>query len=128
MMPQVILKAMRALFHILLLVGVLFGLATQGVALAAEPCPMEQAQSSAMAGMEDCCPQDGPSSHDGAPCSDMTLACLAMAGCATLGALDLDGTSELAVQKLGAPQFWMMATALYGRTIPPDTHPPARLG
>lgn len=119
---------MRALFHALLLVGVLIGLATQGAALAAEPCPMEHTQSSAMAGMEDCCPQDGPSSHDGAPCSDMTLACLAMAGCATLGALDPDGPSDLATQKPGAPQFWGMATALRGRTIPPDTHPPARLG
>ena len=119
---------MRVLFHVLLLVGVLIGLATPGVALAAEPCPMERASSSAMAGMEDCCPQDGSSSHDGAPCSDMTLACLAMAGCATSSALDPDGTRDLAIQKLGVPQFWGMAIALRGRTIPPDTHPPARLG
>ena len=128
MMPQVILKAMRALFHILLLVGVLFGLATQGVALAAEPCTMEQAQSSAMAGMEDCCPQDGPSSHDGAPCSDMTLACLAMAGCATLCALHPDGVTGVAGQGSGAQQFWMMAIMLHGWSVPPDTHPPTRFG
>lgn len=118
---------MRALLHVLLVVGVLIGLATQGVALAAERCPMEHAQSSEMGGM-DCCPQDGPSSHDGAPCSDMTLACLALAGCATLSALYPNGPSDLATQRLGAPQFWRMATTLRGRTIPPDTHPPARLG
>ena len=68
---------MRALFHALLLIGVLFGLATQGVARAAEPCPMEHAQSSAMVGM-DCCPEDEPKNHDGAPCNEMSLACLAM--------------------------------------------------
>lgn len=114
--------------HALLLVGVLIGLATQGVALAAEPCPMEQAQSSTMAGMEDCCPEDGPSSHDGAPCSEMTLACVTMAGCANLGALGSDAMTGLDPQGLGATQFWILSAALHGRTIPPDTHPPARLG
>ena len=119
---------MRALLHILLLVGVLIGLATQGVALAAEPCPMEHFQSSAMDGMEDCCPEDGRASHDGAPCNDMTLACLAMVGCATLGAVASSGMTGVAGQRSGSPQFWGMATILHGRTIPPDTHPPARLG
>ena len=118
---------MRALLHLLLLVGVLIGLATQGAALAAEPCPMEQMQSSAMAGMDDCCPeQDGPHRH-GIPCGDMTFACMAMAGCATLAALETHGV-EGSVHATGAPQVWQMATALRGRTIPPDTHPPARLG
>ena len=119
---------MRTLVHALLLFGVLFGLATQGMARAAEPCPMEHAQSSAMAGMEDCCPEDGPSSHDGVPCNEMTLACLAMTACVTLGALDSDAMTGLAPQGVGAPQFWILAAALHGRTVPPETHPPARLG
>ena len=119
---------MRTLFHALLLVGVLLGLAAPAMALAAEPCPMEHAQSSAMAGMEDCCPEDEPSSHDGVPCNEMTLACLAMTACATLGALDTDAMTGLAPRGPGAPQFWGFAAALHGRTIPPDTHPPARLG
>ena len=119
---------MKALFYVLLLVGALLGFATQGVAVAAEPCPMEHAQSSAMAGMEDCCPDDAPSGHDGAPCKGLMLSCLAMAGCATLGAVNSAGVANAAGQGSGAPQFWMMTTALRGRTIPPDTHPPARLG
>ena len=119
---------MRALFHALLLVGVLLGLAAPAMARAGEPCPMEHAQSSAMAGMEDCCPEDEPSSHDGVACNEMTLACLAMTACATLGALDSAATTGLGSRELGSPQFWTLAASLHGRTIPPETHPPARLG
>lgn len=117
---------MRVLFHFLLLVGVLFGLATQGVALAAEPCPMEQAQSSAMVGMGDCCPEQDRTHHQSAPCGDMTLACMAMAGCATLASLDTDGGGWSHAS--AAHRFWERPSALRGRTIPPDTHPPAILG
>lgn len=117
---------MKALVHLLLLVGVLFGLATQGVALAAEPCPMEQTQSSAMVGMEDCCPEQDRTHHQSAPCGDMTFACMATAGCATLASLDTDGGDWSHAS--AAQQFWERPSALYGRTIPPDTHPPTRLG
>lgn len=117
---------MRALVHLLLLVGVLIGLVTQDVALAAEPCPMEQAQSTAMAGMEDCCPEQDRTHHHSAPCGDMTFACMAMAGCATLASLDADSGGW--IHATAAQQFWQRATALHGRTIPPETHPPARLG
>lgn len=119
---------MKALFRALLLVGILMGLATQGVARAAQPCPMELTQSSAMAGMEECCPDATPKSHDGAPCEHITLACLSMVGCATLGAFENDALPKLAAHGLDAPQFWAIATTLRGRTVPPDTHPPARLG
>lgn len=105
---------MRTLFHVLLVFGVLIGLATQGVARAAEPCPMEQAKTSTMAGMEGCCPHDEPTSQDGAPCKDMTLACLAMAGCATLGALDPSKSTGVTSLGPSVPQFWAMATKLHG--------------
>ena len=118
---------MRVLFHALLLIGVLIGLATQGVALAAEPCPMEHAQSSAMADMEDCCPEQDRSHHHSTPCGDMTFACIAVAGCAALAALDAYG-ADGSVHSSDAPKFWQRTTALRGRTIPPDTHPPARHG
>lgn len=117
---------MRAVLHALLLIGVLIGLATQGAALAAEPCPMEHAQSSEMGAM-DCCPEDGSSSHSGAPCSDMTLACLVTTGCATLSVLQPNEPGDLAAHRPGGAQFWQSAAILRGRTIPPDTHPPARL-
>ena len=119
---------MRVLFHALLLIAVLIGLATQGVARAAESCPMEHAQSSVMTGMEDCCPEDEPKNHDGGPCNEMSLACLAMTSCATLGALDFHAGTGLVSQGLGALKFWTLAASLHGRTIPPETHPPARLG
>ena len=119
---------MRTLLHTLLLVGILFGLATPSMARAAEPCPMEHAQSTAVAGIEDCCSEDSPSSHDRIPCKQMTPACLAMTACATLGALDSDAMTGLAPQALGTLQFWTLAASLHGRTILPEIHPPARLG
>lgn len=119
---------MKALFHALLLIGALIGLATQGVARAAEPCPMKVAHSSVMVGMEGCCPEGEPRKHNGAPCDEMSLACLAMTSCATLGALDLDALAGLPGQEPGTSQFWMLLAALHGRTVPPDIHPPARLG
>ncbi len=118
---------MKAVLHFLLLFSVLLGLAAEGAALAAEPCPMEHTQSSAMAGMDDCCTEDGPANHDGASCKEMTLACLAMTGCATLAALESERIGGSIPHGHGAPLFWMLAPALHGRTIPPDTHPPARL-
>lgn len=118
---------MRAVLHFLLLFSLLFGLAAEGAALAAEPCPMEHAQSSAMAGMDDCCPEDGPANHDGSPCEEITLACLAMTGCATMGALESEKIGSSIPSGHGAPLFWMLEPSLHGRTIPPDTHPPARL-
>ena len=119
---------MRTLFHLLLLFGVLIGLATQGVARAAEPCPIAQGPTSAMAGMEDCCPHNEPTGHDSAPCTDMTLACLAMAGCATMGALDPAEVTGVSAQGRSVARFWVMATTLHGRSVPPNIHPPARLG
>lgn len=119
---------MKALFHVLLLVSVLLGLAPQGVALAAEPCPMEQAQTSAMTDMEDCCSQDESAGHDRAPCTDMTFACLAMAGCTTLGATDFGPAAMPAAAEASAPRFWMTEVALHGWSAPPENHPPARLG
>jgi hypothetical protein len=119
---------MKALFHVLLLVGVLLGLAPQGVALAAEPCPMEQTQISAMTEMVDCCSHKEPIGHDQAPCKDMTPACLAMAGCATLSATDFGPAAISAAAEASAPRFWITAVALYGWSAPPEYHPPARLG
>lgn len=121
---------MSALFHVLMLVGILIGLATQGVARAAEPCPIEHVQFTviAMAGMENCCPADGHKSHEGTPCGEMALACQAMPGCAALGTLDAAAMTDLASQGLGEPQFWILAPALHGRATPPEIHPPALLG
>lgn len=119
---------MKALLHLLLLAGLLIGLATQGAALAAEPCPMEPAHTSTAAGMEDCCPEGDCTSEDGVLWDDMAFHCLAMAGCATLGSLGSTATIKVSDQSPGASQFWTIATTLDGWSAPPDTHPPALLG
>ncbi|MBX9898235.1 MAG: hypothetical protein K2Y17_10130 [Qipengyuania sp.] len=120
---------MRALVYILLLAGLVIGLAAHSAALAAEPCPMGQAHTSPMAGQEDCCPEGECAGEEkGAPWDDLALSCLAMAGCATLGALDSTAMARVAEQGPGASQFWTIATPLDGWSVPPDTHPPALLG
>lgn len=120
-------NAMKALLHFLLLVSLLMGLVTQGSALGAEPCPMERVEAS-MAGMEDCCPQSGPGDHQGPPCSEMALACQAMAGCATMGVPTRGATTGEVALESDEPRFGTGASTLIGWAVPPDTHPPARLG
>ena len=117
----------------LLLIILLFGLAGSFSApVAAEPgppCPhMVMAQSAAMDGMGDCCPDEGKSGKDSVPCKDMMAVCMAMAGCATValhGAVDLP---LVAAARQNHSWFREKAPVLYGRSIPPEPYPPSRLG
>ena len=117
----------------LLLVVLLFGMAgSLSGTVAAEPgppCPhMVMAQSAAMDGMADCCPDEGKSGKDSVPCKDMAAVCMAMAGCATV---TLHGGADL---PLGAAArddyswFRQKIPVLYGRSVPPDPYPPSRFG
>lgn len=118
---------MRLLLHALLLIGALMGVAAQGVAFAADPCPMEQAQPAAMAGMEDCCPEDSQKQHDKMPCQDMTLACMAMAGCAALA--ESAASAEVATSADSALLHYPRAVVAFrGRNLIPEPDPPAHLG
>lgn len=124
---------MRFLLRHLLLLGAILGLAGQGVASASTPCPMMQheraaAMAGTMAGMSDCdmCPEK--SGNGSAPCKDMSLGCMAMAGCAALIAVDTISPSTDAPLPVASLAHWSAIPILLGRSIAPDPDPPSILG
>lgn len=124
---------MKFLFRHLLLLGVLLGLAGQGVAFAAAPCDvmqMEQvsAVSVPMAGMPDCDMGQHKSDKGSIPCKDMTPGCLAMAGCAALVAIDSLTPTVDAPMLVSNLDLWPATPVLLGRSIAPDPDPPSLLG
>ena len=127
--PQHLAVVLRSLFLLVLLFGVVGGLSGQAAAGPGAPCANKtMAQSAAMVGMADCCPDKHKSGKDSAPCKDMAAACLTMAGCATVA---LNGGAELPLGAVaGNDHFWFRQNIpiLYGRSIPPDPYPPSRLG
>lgn len=129
---------MKFLFRHFLLLGVILGLAGQGVAFAATPCAvmqMEQvsAKAAPMAGMSNCDMgqhKTGPVKSNGgsAPCKDMTLGCLAMAGCAALVAVDSLTPTVQTPLLVASLDLWPATSVLTGRSIQPELDPPSLLG
>ena len=122
---------MKFLFRLLLLLGVILGLAGQGVAFASSPCAemqKEQAMSGPMAGMPDCAMGQHKSDKDSAPCKDMTPGCLAMAGCVALVAVDTPSPTIQAPLLVASLNLWPETPVLLGRSIAPDPDPPSLLG
>ena len=113
----------------LLLVGVLFGLAGNGVAAASAPCVMMTMQHrAAMADMPDCdmavpCP-DCVSKHG----KGMKPSCAMTSGCtSTLAMRDLTpATTSPRIAPIA--EFWPVATVLAGRNVTPEPKPPSHLG
>lgn len=123
---------MKFLQRLLLLLGVILGLAGHGVAFASTPCAemqKEQTLSGPMAGMPDCAmgqpkPNKGP-----APCKDMTPGCcLVMAGCVALVAVDTVLPASEAPPVVSIPNLWPATPVLLGRNVAPDPDPPSILG
>ena len=122
---------MKFLFRHLLLLGVILGLAGQGVAFASSPCAgmqTEQATSTPMAGMTDCNMAQHRSDKGPVPCKDMTPGCLAMAGCAALIVVDTATPTIAAPLRVAVVDLWPAAPGLLGRSIAPDPDPPSLLG
>ena len=120
---------LRTLFLIVLLFGVVGGLSGKAAAEPWPPCANQAlAQSAAMVGMTDCCPDKHKTGKHSAPCKDMAATCLATAGCAT-AALHDGAFVPLGVMAAN-DHSWFRRTipVLYGRSIPPDPYPPSRLG
>lgn len=124
---QVYFHLVRVLLHLVLLLGLLAGTGAHSSALAAEPCPMEEAHSAGQAQSNDCCPEHAPDGHDSESCKAMMAACVATASCGLLGTSGPGSSSMSGVDASGGLLFAAMTSALRGRTIPPDTHPPAYL-
>ncbi|MDL2352046.1 MAG: hypothetical protein QFC78_04280 [Pseudomonadota bacterium] len=122
---------MKFLFRHLLLLGVILGLAGQGVAFASSPCAemqKEQAMSGPMAGMPDCAMGQHKSDNGSAPCKDMTPGCLAMTGCVALVAVDTLSPTIQAPLLVAIRNLWPTTPVLLGRSIAPDPDPPSLLG
>ena len=120
---------MKFLFRLLLLIGVILGLAGQSVAFASSPCAkMQKEQATAMAGMADCAMSQHKADKKSAPCKGMTPGCLAMAGCAALvglGTLSPNIEPPLAIAGL---ELCSATSVLTGRSVAPEPDPPSLLG
>jgi len=123
---------MKTLFRHFLLLGALLGLLWQGVAYASPPCvEMQHEQSdatSAMAGMADCMDAESQSRDNTPPCKDMKAGCFAMAGCASLAALEAMPVAVTVQPEMAEVALWPRSPVMLGRNEAPIPEPPTILG
>ncbi|HVR91444.1 MAG TPA: hypothetical protein VHG29_10170 [Novosphingobium sp.] len=124
---------MKFLLRHFLLLGVILGLAGQGVAFASSPCAAMQKEpastmSGPMAGMPGCAMGQPTTDERSTPCKDMTAGCLAIAGCAALIAVDSLSPTTTAPLLVASLDIWPATPVLLGRSIAPDPDPPSFLG
>lgn len=123
---------MLKLLRHLLCLGILLGLAGNGVAVAAPCALMSQSQSAAMADMPDCkmpagCSDCSPKSG-GSNRPDKAPGCMAMAGCAAVIGIKEPVTTATAARRATTTDFWPAAAILAGRDVAPEPEPPTFLG
>lgn len=118
---------MLKLLRHLLCLGILFGLAGNGVALAAPCILMTHSQPAAMADMPDCdMAQSSPTHHENG--KDKAPGCLAMAACTAVLAMKEPAAPAAVALRSPAADFWPASTTLTGRDVAPEPEPPAFLG
>ncbi len=121
---------MKLLRHLLCL-GLLFGLAWNGVAVAAPCSLMTQGQATA-ADMPDCqmpcagC--DGKSDAGHKSGAGKATGCMAMTACAAMLAMKTQDPAATLRRLAIAPGFWPAAAVLAGRDVAPEPEPPTLLG
>ena len=123
---------MLKLFRHLLCLGILLGLAGNGVAVAAPCALMSQSRSAAMADMPDCkmpagC-ADCSSKSGGSNKTEKAPGCMAMAGCAAVIGIKEPVAAATNAHRTTTTDFWPTATILAGRDVPPEPEPPTLLG
>jgi hypothetical protein len=123
-----VLKLLR---HLLCL-GILLGLAGNGVAVAAPCILMSQGQSAAMADMPDCkmpagCANCGGKSG-GNHKTDKAPGCMAMAACAAVLGMKEPVAATATRYRTTRIDFWPAAAILAGRDVAPEPEPPTFLG
>jgi hypothetical protein len=129
--PMRVLKLLR---HLLCL-GILFGLAGNGVAVAAPCLFMAKSQPAAMAGMPACeigasCPDCASKSDSGkTDKSDkgMKPGCMLMAGCTVAMAMKEPAAASTAPRAAPISDYWPVAVYLAGREVVPEPEPPTLL-
>lgn len=130
--PHFVLKLLR---HLLCL-GILFGLAGNGIAVAAPCMFMAKQPPAAMAGMADCampadctdCSAKAASGKSEKRDKGTKPGCMMMAGCATLIATDDPAPASIAPAPTVDASFWTVAPHLDGRELVPEPEPPSLLG
>jgi hypothetical protein len=130
--PHRVLKLLR---HLLCL-GILFGLAGNGVAMAAPCLFMAKSEPMAMAAMPGCemgasCPGCASKSDNGKTDKGdkgMKPGCMLMAGCTTLMAMKEPAGASAASRAAPISGYWPVAANLTGREVAPEPEPPTHLG
>ncbi|SEI96381.1 hypothetical protein SAMN05518849_10214 [Sphingobium sp. AP50] len=126
---------MLKLLRHLLCLGLLFGLAGNGVAVAAPCILMTQGQSAiAMADMPDCsmakscadCSAKSDASHKSG--KDKAPGCMAMTACAAMLAMKTPDSAGATRHQATAHQFSPSTAMLAGRDVAPEPEPPTLLG
>jgi len=126
-----VLKLLR---HLLCL-GLLFGLAGNGIAVAAPCILMTQGQpATAMTDMPDCqmaqacadCGAKGDASHKSG--TDKAPGCMAMAACAAMLAMKTPDSAAAVRHQATAHRFSPPTAMLAGRDVAPEPEPPTLLG
>lgn len=113
---------MKGLFPLLLLLGALFGLFGQGMALAAAPAA-QASQAISVAAESDCMKamQKDPS---GEPCKGITLDCIAAMGCVVPFTQPNEQPSLSAPLLPTSIEVASLVTPLSGRDPSPEPEPP----
>ena len=127
---------MKRFFHLVLLIGALFGLVGQSAAIAMSPdCAVmmdapakAQSVKAAMpmaSGQMDCCPNAAPAKHDSKASKNMMQGCLMMSGCFV--SLAVNDTSVFSSDFVMNPvaAIWPLATQLTSLSVPPEQRPPS---
>ncbi|TGX55788.1 hypothetical protein E5A73_01275 [Sphingomonas gei] len=118
---------MLKLLRHLLCLGILFGLAGNGVAVAAPCILMTQSQPAAMADMPDC-DMVQPSSQSHESNKGKAPGCMAMTACTAVLAMKEPAAPTASRHQATAVSFWPTATILAGRDLAPEPEPPTFLG
>ena len=123
---------MNRYFRLALLIGALFGLIGQSVAMAMSPncatAMMQPAKAQASKHMAmdkmDCCPESADSNHGSKPSKDGMPGCPMMAGCFVSFALSDAPVLPAVTPIKPAPFVWSLASHLSGRSTAPEPPPP----
>lgn len=130
---------MLKLLRHLLCLGILFGLAGNGVAVAAPCLLMTQDQAATSSAMPDCkmasactdCsakPVKSDTKSNGGSKSSKGSGCMLMSGCAAVLGVKAPQAPATAQLAPVAEAFWPTSTILAGRDTGPEPEPPAFLG
>ena len=126
---------MLKLLRHLLYLGILFGLAGNGVAVAAPCLLMTQDQVASSSAMPDCKMPAGctdcaakPVKSDKNSKSSKGSGCLLMAGCSAVLGVKAPYTPATAALVPGAAAFWPTSPFLAGHDTGPEPEPPTFLG